>query len=51
MDREYVVVQSEVFVAGDLAAKVDPYMRPLFHALYDTMDADRAMVMRQALSS
>ena len=23
------------------SAKVDPYMRPLFDALYDTMDADR----------
>ena len=29
------------FLPGDLAAKVDPYMRPLFDALYDTMDADR----------
>ena len=29
------------FLPGDLLAKVDPYMRPLFDALYDTMDADR----------
>ena len=29
------------FLPGDLQAKVDPYMRPLFDALYDTMDADR----------
>jgi phosphate starvation-inducible protein PhoH and related proteins len=29
------------FLPGDLAAKVDPYMRPLFDALYDTMDPDR----------
>ena len=24
-----------------MLVKVDPYMRPLFDALYDTMDADR----------
>ena len=29
------------FLPGDLAAKVDPYMRPLFDALYDTMEAER----------
>jgi phosphate starvation-inducible PhoH-like protein len=29
------------FLPGDILAKVDPYMRPLFDALYDTMDADR----------
>ena len=29
------------FLPGDALAKVDPYMRPLFDALYDTMDADR----------
>ena len=29
------------FLPGDLAAKVDPYMRPLFDALYDTMDPER----------
>jgi phosphate starvation-inducible PhoH-like protein len=29
------------FLPGDLLAKVDPYMRPLFDALYDTMDPDR----------
>ena len=29
------------FLPGDIAAKVDPYMRPLFDALYDTMDAER----------
>ena len=29
------------FLPGDMLAKVDPYMRPLFDALYDTMDADR----------
>ena len=29
------------FLPGDVLAKVDPYMRPLFDALYDTMDADR----------
>jgi phosphate starvation-inducible PhoH-like protein len=29
------------FLPGDLAAKVDPYLRPLFDALYDMIDADR----------
>jgi phosphate starvation-inducible PhoH-like protein len=29
------------FLPGDLAAKVDPYLRPLFDALYDMLDADR----------
>jgi phosphate starvation-inducible PhoH-like protein len=29
------------FLPGDLLAKVDPYLRPLFDALYDMMDADR----------
>jgi phosphate starvation-inducible PhoH-like protein len=29
------------FLPGDMLAKVDPYMRPLFDALYDTMDPDR----------
>jgi phosphate starvation-inducible protein PhoH and related proteins len=29
------------FLPGDLLAKVDPYLRPLFDALYDMLDADR----------
>ena len=29
------------FLPGDIAAKVDPYMRPLFDALYDTMDPEK----------
>jgi phosphate starvation-inducible PhoH-like protein len=29
------------FLPGDVAAKVDPYMRPLFDALYDTMDPEK----------
>ncbi len=29
------------FLPGDLAAKVDPYLRPLFDALYDMLDAER----------
>ncbi|MGH3072841.1 MAG: PhoH family protein [Gaiellaceae bacterium] len=29
------------FLPGDMLAKVDPYMRPLFDALYDMMDPDR----------
>ncbi len=30
------------FLPGDLAAKVDPYLRPLYDALYDMMEPDRA---------
>jgi len=30
------------FLPGDLAAKVDPYLRPLFDALYDFLDFERA---------
>jgi len=33
------------FLPGDLMAKVDPYMRPLFDALYDMVDADAAARM------
>ena len=29
------------FLPGDLMAKVDPYLRPLFDALYDMMDGER----------
>src|SRR6185436_8506360 len=29
------------FLPGDLAAKVDPYLRPLFDALYDLMGYDK----------
>ena len=29
------------FLPGDMLAKVDPYMRPLFDALYDTMDPEK----------
>ena len=29
------------FLPGDLLAKVDPYMRPLFDALYDMLDAEK----------
>ncbi|HJZ61391.1 MAG TPA: PhoH family protein [Miltoncostaeaceae bacterium] len=31
------------FLPGDLAAKVDPYLRPLFDALYDMLDADKVL--------
>src|SRR5262249_60290193 len=30
------------FLPGDLMAKVDPFLRPLFDALYDMMDPDKA---------
>jgi phosphate starvation-inducible PhoH-like protein len=30
------------FLPGDMLAKVDPYLRPLFDALYDMLDPDRA---------
>jgi phosphate starvation-inducible PhoH-like protein len=29
------------FLPGDLMAKVDPYLRPLFDALHDMLDADK----------
>ena len=29
------------FLPGDMLAKVDPYLRPLFDALYDMLDADQ----------
>src|SRR4029078_4116131 len=29
------------FLPGDLLAKVDPYLRPLFDALHDMLDAER----------
>ncbi len=29
------------FLPGDILAKVDPYLRPLYDALYDMLDADR----------
>jgi phosphate starvation-inducible PhoH-like protein len=39
------------FLPGDVLAKVDPYMRPLFDALYDTMDAEKlnAFLERQTI--
>jgi phosphate starvation-inducible PhoH-like protein len=30
------------FLPGDLSAKVDPYLRPLYDALYDMLEPDRA---------
>lgn len=30
------------FLPGDLEAKVDPYLRPLFDALYDMLDTEKA---------
>jgi phosphate starvation-inducible PhoH-like protein len=31
------------FLPGDLLAKVDPYLRPLFDALYDMLDAEKVL--------
>ncbi|MCP9488057.1 MAG: PhoH family protein [Gaiellaceae bacterium MAG52_C11] len=31
------------FLPGDIQAKVDPYLRPLFDALYDMLDPDRVL--------
>jgi phosphate starvation-inducible PhoH-like protein len=31
------------FLPGDMLAKVDPYLRPLFDALYDMLEPDKAM--------
>lgn len=33
------------FLPGDLAAKVDPYLRPLYDALHDMIDFDRVQKM------
>ena len=33
------------FLPGDLMAKVDPYLRPLFDALYDMMDGERVTAL------
>jgi len=33
------------FLPGDVQAKVDPYLRPLFDALYDMMDLEKAQRM------
>ena len=33
------------FLPGDLSEKVDPYVRPLFDALYDMLDPDRVAAM------
>ncbi len=33
------------FLPGDLAAKVDPYLRPLYDALYDILGPDRVVRM------
>src|SRR5690606_33123790 len=30
------------FLPGDLQAKIDPYLRPLYDALYDMLPAERA---------
>ena len=29
------------FLPGDIAAKVDPYLRPLFDALYDMLEPEK----------
>ena len=31
------------FLPGDIQAKVDPYLRPLFDALYDMLDPERVI--------
>lgn len=35
------------FLPGDLAEKVNPYLRPLYDALHDMMDIDRAQTLIQ----
>jgi phosphate starvation-inducible PhoH-like protein len=39
------------FLPGDLAQKVDPYLRPLFDALYDLMGFDKAAKLLNARRS
>jgi phosphate starvation-inducible protein PhoH and related proteins len=36
------------FLPGDLAEKVNPYLRPLYDALFDMMDAERASALIEA---
>ena len=36
------------FLPGDLAAKVDPYLRPLLDALYDMLEAERVEALLRA---
>ena len=33
------------FLPGDLEAKIDPYLRPLYDALYDLLDVEKAVKM------
>lgn len=35
------------FLPGDLIEKVDPYLRPLYDALHDMMDAEKAQRLRE----
>ena len=38
------------FLPGDIAAKVDPYLRPIYYALYDLLEAERTeRMMAQGL--
>ncbi|MCB9667180.1 MAG: PhoH family protein [Myxococcales bacterium] len=39
------------FLPGDLAEKVNPYLRPLYDALYDMMDVEKAqgLIQREAI--
>ena len=39
--KTYLAVACAVDALGDLAQKVDPYLRPLYDALYDLMGSDR----------
>ena len=36
------------FLPGDLLAKVDPYLRPLYDALYDMLEADKPQLVHGA---
>ena len=33
------------FLPGDLQAKIDPYLRPLYDALYDMLDGDKSELL------
>jgi phosphate starvation-inducible PhoH-like protein len=35
------------FLPGDLQAKIDPYLRPLYDALYDMLDGDKSTLLFQ----
>jgi phosphate starvation-inducible protein PhoH len=38
------------FLPGDIQAKVDPYLRPLFDALYDMLDPEKVLTFQHCVA-